>query len=146
MATPKLGTSEKGQPMHYSVGALIRKGDKYLLIDRVKPPYGFASLAGHVDEGENAEQALLREVREESGLRVLNYRLLSEEELDWNWCSKGVGVHYWYLYECEVEGDIKKNGNETKSIGWFLRSELEKLALEPVWAHWFKKLNIIEKK
>lgn len=143
MAIPKLGISKKGQPMHYSVGALIKKGNKYLLIDRVKPPYGFAGLAGHIDEGENAEQTLLREVMEESGLKVLNYKCLFEEELDWNVCSKCVGIHYWYLYECEVEGDIKRNELETKSIGWFSKSELKKLTLEPVWMYWFKKLNII---
>jgi len=146
MAIPKLGTSKKGQPMHYSVGAIIKRGDKYLLVDRVKPPYGFAALAGHIDEGENPKQALFREVKEESGLKILNYKLLFEEELDWNWCSKGVGVHHWYLYECEVEGDIKENKLETKSIGWFSKSELEKLNIEKVWAYWFKKANILTNK
>jgi len=143
---PKSGISKQGKPMHYSVGAIIKKGNKYLLIDRVKPPYGFAALAGHIDEGENAEQALLREVREESGLKVLSYELLCEEELDWNWCSKGIGAHYWYLYKCEVEGDINQNKAETKSIGWFSESEIKKLKLEPVWKHWFKKLNIFGNK
>ena len=53
MTTPKQGRAKNGQPMHYSVGALIKKEDKYLLIDRVKPPLGFAGLAGHIDEGES---------------------------------------------------------------------------------------------
>lgn len=142
MAIPKIGISKEGKPMHYSVGALIKKGDKYLLIDRMKPPYGFASLAGHIDEGENSEQALLREVKEESGLNVLNYKLLCEEEINWNWCRRDVGVHYWYLYECEVEGDIKENKQETKSIGWFSKSEINQLSLEKVWAYWFKKIGL----
>jgi 8-oxo-dGTP pyrophosphatase MutT (NUDIX family) len=142
MANPKLGKSREGQSMHYSVGALIRRGDKYLLIERVKPPYGFAGVAGHVDEGESSEKALVREVLEESGFRVVGYKLLFEEELNWNWCRRGTQVHYWYLYECEVEGDIRENIGETKSIGWFSRSEIEGLEIEPVWRYWFKKLKI----
>jgi 8-oxo-dGTP pyrophosphatase MutT (NUDIX family) len=129
--------------MHYSVGALIKKDGKYLLIDRVQPPFGFAGIAGHIDEGENPEQALKREVEEESGLKIEKYKLLFEEELDWNWCSKGVGIHYWYLYECDVSGKIKENYTETKSIGWYSAEEIKKLKLEPVWEYWFKKIKII---
>jgi len=33
-----------------SVGMLVRKEDKVLLLERMKPPYGFAPPAGHVDE------------------------------------------------------------------------------------------------
>lgn len=42
--------------MHYSAGALIRRGDKYLLIDRAKPPFERAGVAGHIDEGESPEK------------------------------------------------------------------------------------------
>lgn len=129
--------------MHYSVGALIKQGGKYLLIDRVKPPLGFAGLAGHVDEDETPEQALKREVEEESALKVEKYKLLFEEELDWNWCSKNMNVHYWYLYDCEVSGAMKQNFAETKSIGWYTRNDIRQLKLEPVWEYWFKKLNIL---
>lgn len=129
--------------MHYSVGALIKKEEKYLLIDRVQPPFGFAGIAGHIDEGEDSEQALRREVEEESGLKIEELRLLFEEELNWNWCSKGVRIHYWYLYECEVSGEIKENFAETKSIGWYNTEEIKKLKLEPAWEYWFKKLKIV---
>jgi len=143
MAIPKQGKGRDGKLMHYSVGALIKKDGKYLLIDRVQPPFGFAGIAGHIDEGENPEQALKREVEEESGLKIEKYKLLFEEELDWNWCSKGVGIHYWYLYECDVSGKIKENYTETKSIGWYSAEEIKKLKLEPVWEYWFKKIKII---
>ena len=105
MGIPKLGVSTQGKPMHYSVGALIERKGKYLLIDRLKPPPGFAGLAGHIDQGETPEQALYREVDEEGGLKVERYKKLFEEELNWNWCKKGgkgVDVHYWYLFNCEV--------------------------------------------
>lgn len=139
MTLPKLTTSTKGKPMHYSVGAVIQRNGKYLLIDRVNPPFGFAGLAGHIDEGETPEEALQREVKEESGLIVEEYRLLYEEERDGNICSKGIDVHYWYLYECIVEGEIKHNTKETKSIGWYTKEEIKKLTVEQVWTYWFTK-------
>lgn len=132
-----------GERMHYSVGALIERDGKYLLIDRAVPPLGFAGVAGHVDEGEDAPQSLEREVKEESGLEINNYKLLFEEELDWNWCSKGVKSHYWYLFKCDVSGELERSKRETKSIGWYNGEEIKKLNLEPVWEYWFKKLNII---
>jgi len=109
----------------------------------VNPPFGFAGLAGHIDECEDKIEALVREVREESGLEVISHELLFEEELDWNECSKGVKVHYWYLFRCNVEGEISQNTRETKSINWYSRKEIKKLDLEPVWEYWFKKLRII---
>ncbi len=146
-ATPKLGKSKHGKPMHYSVGALIEKDGKYLLIDRNVPPLGFAGPAGHVDEGETAEQALAREVEEESGLKIEKCKLIAEEELDWNWCVKGIGVHYWYLFSCEASGELKRGHRETKSAGWYSIEEIKKLKsekrLEPVWQYWFEKLGLI---
>ena len=143
MKIPELGRSKQSKEMHYSVGALIKESGKYLLIDRVKPPYGFAGIAGHVNEGEGPEQALLREVEEESGLKIESYNLLFEEELDWNLCSKGVGTHCWYLFDCKVSGRIRRNPAESKSVGWYSVDEIKQLNLEPVWEYWFKRLAII---
>ena len=112
----KTGKSKQGKLMHYSVGAIIKKDDKYLLIDRVKVPLGFAGVAGHIDENEKIEDSLKREVREECGLNVIIFKLLFEEELSLEECSRGILTHYWYVYECEVEGDIKIKEDEVKSI------------------------------
>jgi 8-oxo-dGTP pyrophosphatase MutT (NUDIX family) len=142
MPNPKLGELKDSKPMHYSVGALIKKDNKYLLIDRVKPPLGFAGLAGHIDEGEKPEEALKREVKEESGLEVIKYKLLFEEELDFDTCSKEIERHYWHLFECEIRGDINRSLHETKSIGWFSANEIKNIKLEPAWDYWFKKLKI----
>ncbi len=143
MPKPKEGTTRDGKLMHFSAGALIERGGKYLLIDRAIPPFGFAGVAGHVDEGENERQAALREIEEEVGLEAADLKLLFEEELDWNWCSKGVTSHYWYLFECRVDGDLKRSEEETKSAGWYSKKDIKTLKLEPVWEYWFKKLNII---
>lgn len=141
--TAKIGRSSKGGKMHYSVGAIIKKGNKYLLIDRRQYPLGFAGIAGHVDEGETPGQALIREVKEESGLDVKNFKLIHEEEVEWNKCIHKVRGHYWYLFECDVKGKPKRYKKEEKSIGWYSKKDIEKLELEHVWQYWFKKLGII---
>ena len=141
--TAKEGVSSTGKPMHYSAGALVKKEEKYLLIDRAHPPYGFAGPAGHIDEGESPEEAVKREVREETGLTITSCKLLEKEEISNNVCTTGMTIHYWYLFECAVSGDVKQNKRETKSIGWYTPSEIKKLKLEPVWEYWFKKLKIM---
>jgi len=143
MSKSILRKSAKGLPMHYSIGAIIKKDDKYLLIDRAKYPFGFACLAGHVDEGETKEEALVREVKEESNLDVTSYKLIDEEELDFNTCSRGITVHFFSVYECEVKGMVKQDLIESKSIGWYSKDEIKKLKLELTWEYWFKKMGII---
>lgn len=143
MPKPKQGVSSHNQPIHYSVGAIIRQGDKYLLIDRAQIPYGFACPAGHIDEGEDEITTLKREIEEEVGLKIKSYKLLIEEEAQNNICTKGVNIHYWRVYSCEAEGEVHRNYRETKSAGWFTMEEIRKLKLEPVWEIWFKKLKMI---
>lgn len=142
MSDPKIG-EHNGATIHYSVGAVIRKDGKYLLIDRGVPPPGFAGVAGHIDEGENADDAVAREVEEETGLHVEKAELACEEFLEWNWCSKGVTGHYWYVYTCTVSGDIARDERETKSAGWYSAEEIKALPMERAWEYWFQKLNVI---
>lgn len=137
------GEAKDRKLMHFSVGALIERDGKYLLIDRATAPFGFAGIAGHVDEGEDEQRAVIRETKEEVGLDVNNPELLFEEELDWNWCSQGVTTHYWYLFRCNATGDMERSTRETKSAGWYSKDEIKNLELEPVWEYWFKKLRVI---
>ncbi|MBD3252155.1 NUDIX domain-containing protein [Candidatus Pacearchaeota archaeon] len=143
---PKKGEGRGGREMHYSVGAVIKRNNKYLLIGRSIFPKGFAGIAGHVDKNENETDALIREVKEESGLNIVSFKLLYQGELDWNECVMGVGVHYWYLFKCEVEGKVKKN-HEAKSIGWYSPEDIKELykkkKLEKVWIFWFRKLGVL---
>jgi len=143
MAPPKTVVTKDNKTMHFSVGAVIKRGGKYLLIDRAQMPLGFAGIAGHVDKGEEPLEALRRELKEESKLILEDARLIFEEVQENNVCTKRITVHHWYLFECQVHGAIKRNLHETKSIGWYSKEEIKNLTLEPVWAYWFKKLKIV---
>jgi len=143
METWKVGTSKNGKEMHYSVGAVIKKDGKYLLIDRKNVPLGFAGVAGHVDENETAEESLKREVKEESGLDVLNAKLLFEEDIDFETCVGGCSLHNWKVYACETTGEVHQEKKEEKSIGWYSAEEIKNLQLEPAWEHWFKKIGVV---
>jgi len=129
---------------HKSVGAIIRSGDgKYFLIERNTQPFGFAGIAGHIDPGEIPEQALKREIKEESGFNLLEYKLVVQKFIAWNWCNKGVTGHDWYLFECRISGKITPAPREVKSSGWYSLAEIQNLRLEPVWEYWFKELGIL---
>lgn len=143
MAVAKIGKSTEGYVMHYSVGAVIKRDDKYFLLDRANKPFGFACVAGHIDEGETVEFALTRETEEESGLQIVSKKLLFEEEVEKNECSRGVFSHYWYVFECKTVGDTRLDSFEAKSIGWFTVEEIKKLKLEPMWRYWFTKMGVL---
>lgn len=134
---PMTGTSRDGRLMHYSVGAIIEDHGRFLLMDRMFEPYGWASMAGHVDEGEDFLTALMREGREELGTNLISMQFLREQELSWNYC-RSADVHYWQLYRAMVDRlQVAVNPHEAKSWGWFSREEMAKMPLEPVWKHWF---------
>ncbi|MFA6547528.1 MAG: NUDIX domain-containing protein [Candidatus Magasanikbacteria bacterium] len=143
MPVTKIGKSKEGFALHYSVGAVIKRADKYFLLDRANEPFGFACVAGHVEEGETVEFALARETEEESGLQIISKKLLFEEEVEKNKCSRGVFSHYWYVFDCETTGETRLDSSEAKSIGWFTVEEIKKLKLEPIWEYWFKKMGVI---
>ncbi|OGI17568.1 MAG: hypothetical protein A3J63_04220 [Candidatus Moranbacteria bacterium RIFCSPHIGHO2_02_FULL_40_12b] len=131
--------------MHRSVAAIIRneRGD-ILMMDRKNFPFGWACPAGHIEENEMPEEALQREVKEETGLDVDDFKLVVHEFLDWNECKRGVKGHDFFVYEIsEWEGEIHQNKLESKDLKWQPASEIKNLKLEPAWEYFLKKLKII---
>ena len=94
---------------HRSVGAIIKdKKGRILMLDRKKPPLGWACPAGHVEKDEDLEVAVAREVLEETGLEIGERLLLIREYVPWNKCSKGAKGHDWIVYEVlEWSGTLK---------------------------------------
>jgi ADP-ribose pyrophosphatase YjhB (NUDIX family) len=149
---------------HTSVGMFVYKGDKLLLIERMKFPFGFAVPAGHVDEDKDFESAAMRELKEEVGLDGMALEKIYEGRRG-NPCRReGGDWHFWKLYRIEVTGDLKRSPEETKKAGWYSVDEIKALAqkterymigiipheewerspgLEPVMLQLFKAVKII---
>lgn len=53
-----------------TVDVIVRIGDRIVLIERAREPKGWALPGGFVDYGETVEHAAIREVDEETGLKV----------------------------------------------------------------------------
>lgn len=98
------------------VSAIIIKDKKILLIHRIKNGDEYwVIVGGGVEEGEGLEEALKREVLEETCLSLLNYKLLGNTKDD-----KG-SEHYFYF--CNVnEGQPCLGGPEKErncKNNWF---------------------------
>lgn len=147
---PKVKISPKtNKPVHFSAGAIIQndKGE-YLLIDRLKKPFGFACPAGHIDKGEEGEDAIIREVKEETGLDVISIEYIETEDFLINVpqeaCSHGVDVHIWQVFKIQAKGELIFKADEVKSIGWYSVEQIKKLQLESVWKFFFTELKILK--
>lgn len=54
------------------VGALVFRDEKVLLVERGIPPVGIWTLpSGHIEQGEPVDDAIIREVQEETGLDIV---------------------------------------------------------------------------
>jgi ADP-ribose pyrophosphatase YjhB (NUDIX family) len=133
---------------HTSVGMIVERGGKILLIERKVFPIVWAPPAGHVDEGESYEDAAVRELTEEVGLTATHSELVAEGRKE-NRCSRPDGTwHYWKIYKVEAEGEVKRSKEETTQAGWYNKNEIKNLplpGLEPVWSDWLVELGIITK-
>lgn len=149
---------------HKSVGMLVWRDNNLLLIERKRPPFGFAPPAGHLDGDALFEDAAKRELQEEVGLKTENLKLLIEGRKD-NPCRRNGGSwHYWKIYEVQASGEIRRSVEETKQAKFVNKELLAELAkkteqyinkeisdsewekspgLEPVWYEWLKALKII---
>lgn len=109
------------------VGAVIcDASERILLIRRGNPPaQGRWSLpGGRIESGETAEAAIVREVREETGLRV---RVLSEVGTVMR--DTGTGDRYVIRdFRCVVVGDdTPVAGDDALDAGYFTADELTQL-------------------
>lgn len=72
---------DKTENVELTVLCLIEDDDKILLQNRVKKDWqGYALPGGHVEPGESFVNAVIREMKEETGLEVLNPKLVGVKQ------------------------------------------------------------------
>lgn len=105
-----------------AVIVLVHRGDEVLLVhaNNFKGDY-YGLVAGFVETGETLEQAVQREVMEETGLRIKNLRYFSSQP--WPYPC-GLMVGFFAEYE---SGEIRLQRSELGAGGWFKRNNMPEI-------------------
>lgn len=110
-----------------SAGILVHRDGRLLLIERRRPPYGWAPPAGHVDDGETYAQAALRELREEVGLTASCLTVIHRARYG-NRCRRPRGDHHaWEVFTADTTGEPVRSEDETRAMRWVTPGELDEL-------------------
>jgi 8-oxo-dGTP diphosphatase len=112
-----------------TVDAIIMKDQSILLVQRKHEPFqGFWALpGGFVEYGETTEKAVIREVREETGLETTVYRLFGVYS-DPNRDPRGHTITVAYLVT-PVGGNLVA-GDDAAEVRYFKGDELPRLAFD----------------
>ncbi|MBQ3192534.1 MAG: 8-oxo-dGTP diphosphatase [Oscillospiraceae bacterium] len=112
---------DRTERVELTILCLVHQGDLLLLQDRVKADWrGYTIPGGHVEPGESIVDAVVREMREETGLTVIRPNLCGVKQFP----IPG-GRYLVLLFETEAfSGTL--NSSEEGRVCWIPRQELSR--------------------
>lgn len=112
------------EQVELTVLCLIHKDDSYLLQDRVKNDWkGYTLPGGHIEPGESIVEAVIREMKEETGLTIKNPRLCGVKQFPIDG-----GRYIVFLFETDqFEGELADS--EEGKMHWIKDSDLSNVNL-----------------
>ena len=129
------------QPL-IGVGAIVKKNDKYLRAKRKNEPNAgtWGLPGGLVELGENVQDALIREVREECEIESKPTKLIDVIDFIDTDVTGKIKYHYVLIdYEAQyLSGDLHPASDVTECC-WFSRDELRKVPLPDITYNLFRK-------
>lgn len=107
-----------------TVLCLLQSEDAYLLQDRVKEDWkGYTLPGGHIETGESVVHAVIREMKEETGLTILNPRLCGVKQFPIE-----DGRYLVFLFRADqYEGELISS--EEGQMQWIRKDELSGVGL-----------------
>jgi ADP-ribose pyrophosphatase YjhB (NUDIX family) len=110
------------------VTRIIGGKSKFLLIKRKNPPHGWALAGGLVDCGETTEQAVVRELKEETSLdssanKVLLFEVRSKPDRDPRFHAISL------VYEILDFAGEPRAADDAKELSWFTYDEIQELEM-----------------
>lgn len=124
------GQKNRGGIYHITVAVLFKDNDEYLIIKKSDPAYDekYSIVAGHLDNNESANQAVVREVKEELNISLKTTNLVTIEKGVPDKCRYGAENHDWYVFsseEIKKDSEILYDKSEIDSIEWMSKEKIK---------------------
>lgn len=123
------------RPLRHAIVAIIEDGDRILFIERAAAdtyPGYWSAVTGSMEPGETQQRAIMRECREEVGLRVRPVRKL------WESITRRAHfvLHWW---QCELDGpaEVTPDPSEVAAYRWLELNDIAAIPLMFSDSRWF---------
>ncbi len=110
---------------------IIRADGKFLLQHRDEKarrfPLYWGFFGGGINDSETPEQAMIREAKEELGIKVVDYRLALEQDFSDDFDPRGKK----WIFTAPFEKQTLITLNEGQGMDWFLTENLKNIMIIP---------------